>query len=291
MLLRSASLLFAVAALAVACGDDDTAADSDAASQADAGADALDDAADDATGDASGADAPSVEPLTMPEWCQRSNELWCNWMFECFSDADMTLARQTFGFDNTIESCRAVAVASCQNRTIPAVNEGRQLFDGAEAASCVAALVDEPCASYEALADGLAFDPPACADVTVGTRTQAQTCEGNNDCAAVNARCIEGICTGRLDRSSYLAPCDPSQVTADVNCPGLLCLGTDPDDRTAGICTHACTLDQHCGEGAECFRDNSGDRFCLATCRDSSECGQFECVQASPEQFACISGS
>lgn len=252
----------------------------------DAAADAGDFGDTDASADGSGDALP--DPLSMPDWCQDSNQLWCDWMFECFSDADMTTARQTFGFDDTVESCLQVAVASCQNRTIPAVNDGRQIFDGVEAALCVNALANEPCAGYEELADGIAFDPPACSDVSVGTREFTETCQGNNDCAAENARCIEGLCTGRLERNSYLASCDPSQVTANLSCPGLLCLAIDPDDRTAGICTHACTLDEHCGEGASCFRDNSGDRFCLANCDTNADCGQFECVQASPDQFACI---
>lgn len=284
-------LAFAAGSLA-ACSDDSTGTPTNV----DAGATLDGGAVADGTDAASSPDAaggedtePAPDPLSMPDWCQASNQIWCEWMFECFNDADLTEARRTFGFSNSVESCAEVAVASCQNRTIPAVNEGRQTFDGVQAARCVDALRDEACGTFEDLFTGAVLNPPPCDTVSTGQITQGQPCVSSNDCAAEDARCTEeGYCTGRLDRTSFLGTCDPADVLSVAACPGLQCLRVQQGAGQVGVCTHACTLDEHCGEGGGCFVDNSGDRFCLALCDDDDDCGGFSCVQAGPDRTACM---
>ena len=199
-----------------ACGADETSeAPTEDAGAADAGV----------TADVSGGpDSAPLEDLTLVEWCRDSNEVWCEWMFGCFSVQDLNRARATFGFTDQ-GSCEAIAVASCQTRTIAGVNEGRQVFDGAAAAECVETIAGEACADFDALVDAVALNPSECDDVTVGQVAQGDECVTTSDCAADDARCgDEERCTGQLGADAFLNRCTPDNDESADACAGLLCV-------------------------------------------------------------------
>lgn len=263
-----------------ACGADETSeTPAEDAGAADAGV------TDDVSG---GPDSAPLEDLTLVEWCRDSNEVWCEWMFGCFSVQDLNRARATFGFTDQ-GSCEAIAVASCQTRTIAGVNEGRQVFDGAAAAECVETIAGEACADFDALVDAVALNPSECDDVTVGQVAQGDECVTTSDCAADDARCgDEERCTGQLGADAFLDRCTPDNDESAEACAGLLCVRIAAGEGENGICSHACTLDEHCGPGAGCFEDRSGDRFCLAECETDADCGEFSCVDTGDGRQGCI---
>jgi hypothetical protein len=270
------ALIAATLVFAAGCGDD---GESSGTSE-DAGTDLTDvvDATD---------DVEQVEPLTLPGWCRESNETLCEWMYRCFADPDVRRANAVFGIDD-YDSCVEVFSASCQTRTIGGVNDGRQIFDGANAGLCVSALGDEVCGTYAQLESGVAMNPVECDEVTEGQQESGDECITNSDCAAPFARCVDDECTGELGGEFFLETCDPTDNDSVLGCSGRRCLQLPAGSVSPGICTSQCTVDENCGFGGVCVEDISGDQFCLASCDTDEDCGIFTCVQASPTIRACI---
>jgi hypothetical protein len=62
-----------------------------------------------------------------------------------------------------------------------------------------------------------------------------------------------------------------STCMSDRDCPGFCLLGNS--DYPGGYCTVRCSSDAQCPGGTNCIDESGG--ICVASCRDSSECGRF----------------
>jgi len=232
----------------------------------------------------------TTEPaITTLEWCFRSNEIWCDWMYRCFDEED--LARAEEGFHFAEQTCPAVLAADCQARTLRSVTEMRQSFDGVEGARCLEALSEAACGTWDELIAGTALNPAECRDVTHGLVEPGGECTNTLDCAEENAWCWtggsqSGYCTDTLGGDAFQWECNPSNAEA---CAGRVCLELPPNAAEwEGLCTSNCRTARNCGPNADCFEDEQGGTFCLALCEGPDDCVDGLSCQPIGGRFACF---
>lgn len=273
--MRRLALLPALLLNLAACGDDSGGdANPGDSSTADIDGDAAD-AADEGITDT------TLEPLSTQQWCIRSNTAWCDWMYRCLTPEELATAEASLGVNE--ESCASALTADCQQRTMVSVAEGRQSFDGAAAAVCIAALADEPCGTWTQLVAGDVLNPPECHGITHGSVAPGDECANTLDCEAEDAWCWKeeqdgvGYCTDTLGGDAFQWECE---VQDAPDCPGRVCneLPENASDWT-GVCTANCRADRNCGPGAGCFSGEDDARVCLGLCAGPDDCAEgLECM-------------
>ncbi len=267
--------------LAAGCGDED-----ETPSTTDSGTDAADTGADTAA-DVTEDTGPAT--VTGTQWCRQSAGIWCDWMYACFDDNDISTAEQGFRFE-VEQRCLSTLDADCQARTLVSVTEARQSFNPEEAAACLDALLEEPCGTFAEMVAGDVFNPPACFDVSSGLVGRGEECTNSPDCTADDSICWytddpPGYCTGELGRDAFVDECDPQAETND--CAGVLCLGLPENGADlTGICSAFCRTDRNCGPDAGCFQLEEA-QLCLGLCETDDDCGGDLVCLPTGDRNAC----